>query len=164
MFTFRDLSVNLSFGYRLGGSQYNSTLVNRVENADTRYNVDRRVYKDRWVNPGDHAFFKDIKNTQETQMSSRFVQKENTLECQSIQIKYDFLQPWVKNTWEPNICLSLLIRIIYSAYRASSRKEVSPILFPGDLLLSFSNLLKFQQHEKDDLLYNDRLPPVRDRM
>ena len=52
MFTFRDLSVNLSFGYRLGGSQYNSTLVDRVENADTRYNVDRRVYKDRWVNPG----------------------------------------------------------------------------------------------------------------
>ena len=142
MFTFRDLSVNLSFGYRLGGSQYNSTLVDRVENADTRYNVDRRVYKDRWVNPGDHTFFKDIKNTQETQMSSRFVQKENTLECQSIQIKYDFLQPWVKKHLGTQYLSLSLIRIIYSAYRASNRKEVSPILFPGDLLSLFQQPFK----------------------
>lgn len=29
-------------------------------------------------------------------MTSRFVQKENTLECQSAQVKYDFSQNWIK--------------------------------------------------------------------
>ena len=51
MFMWRDLSVNLSFGYEWGGQQYNSTLINRVENADKKYNVDRRVYEDRWKEP-----------------------------------------------------------------------------------------------------------------
>ena len=44
--------------------------------------------------------------------------------------------------FKPNIYLSLLIRIIYSAYRASSRKEVSPTLFPGDLLSLFQQPFK----------------------
>lgn len=136
MFTFRDLSVNLSFGYRLGGSQYNSTLVNRVENADTRYNVDRRVYKDRWVNPGDHTFFKDIKNTQETQMSSRFVQKENTLECQSIQVKYDFLQPWVKKHLGTQY-LSLSFNTD-NLFRVSSIKQERGIAYPFSRRFTFS--------------------------
>ena len=97
MFTWRDLSVNLSFGYRLGGHLYNSTLINRVENADMKYNVDRRVYDERWKKPGDHTFFKDIKDKSATQMTSRFVQKENTLECQNVQLRYDFTQNWVKS-------------------------------------------------------------------
>ena len=96
MFTWKDLSVNLSFAYRFGGYAYNSTLIDRVENADVKYNVDRRVYKDRWREPGDHTFFKDVKDKTATQMTSRFVQKENTLECQSAQVKYDFSQNWIK--------------------------------------------------------------------
>ena len=47
-------------------------------------------------------------------------------------------------------------------HQAVKRYRLSFI--PEIYFLSFSNLLKFQQHEKDDLLYNDRLPPVRDRM
>ena len=97
MFSWKDLSFNISFAYRMGGHIYNSTLIERVENADPRYNVDDRVYKDRWRKPGDHAFFKDIKDHSATQMTSRFVQKENTLECQNIQVKYDFTQNWVRN-------------------------------------------------------------------
>ena len=96
MFTWKDLSVNLSFAYRFGGYAYNSTLIDRVENADVKYNVDRRVSKDRWREPGDHTFFKDVKDKTATQMTSRFVQKENTLECQSAQVKYDFSQNWIK--------------------------------------------------------------------
>lgn len=93
-FSYRNWSVNLSFGYRMGGFLYNSTLVNRVENANLKYNVDRRVYEDRWKQPGDHTFFKDVKDKRITQMSSRFVQEENTLECQSFQVKYDLPQKW----------------------------------------------------------------------
>ena len=98
-------------------------------------------------------------------MSSRFVQKENTLECQSIQVKYDFLQPWVKKHLGTQY-LSLSFNTD-NLFRVSSIKQERGIAYPFSreiYFLSFSNLLKFQQHEKDDLLYNDRLPPVRDRM
>ena len=37
-----------------------------------------------------------MKDKTATQMTSRFVQKENTLECQSAQVKYDFSQNWIK--------------------------------------------------------------------
>ena len=111
-------------------------MVDRVENADTRYNVDRRVYKDRWVNPGDHTFFKDIKNTQETQMSSRFVQKENTLECQSIQVKYDFLQPWVKKHLGTQY-LSLSFNTD-NLFRVSSIKQERGIAYPFSRRFTFS--------------------------
>lgn len=89
MMNYKNWSLNVSFSYRLGGDIYNSTLVNRVENADLRYNVDRRVYEDRWKKPGDHTFFKNILDRRLTQMSSRFVQTEYALECQSLMLKYD---------------------------------------------------------------------------
>lgn len=51
-FEYKGFSVNTSFYYRLGGQYYNQTLVNKVENADIQYNVDRRMYTDRWDNSG----------------------------------------------------------------------------------------------------------------
>jgi len=51
-FEYKGFSVNTSFYYRLGGQYYNQTLVNKVENADIQYNVDRRMYTDRWTTPG----------------------------------------------------------------------------------------------------------------
>ena len=128
MFTFRDLSINMAFSYRLGGNQYNSTLIDRVENADLRYNVDRRVYKDRWRNPGDHTFFKDVRNTEATQMSSRFVQKENTFECQSVQVKYDFSQDWVRKNMRAQY-LSLAFSTD-NLFRISSIKQERGIMYP----------------------------------
>ena len=40
--TWKQLNLNMNFSYRLGGQVYNQTLINRVENADPRDNVDRR--------------------------------------------------------------------------------------------------------------------------
>lgn len=86
----RDLSVNVAFSYRLGAKLYNSTLINRVENADKHYNVDRRVYEDRWREPGDRTFFKGINETSTTQYTSRFVQNESTFRCSNINVVYNF--------------------------------------------------------------------------
>ena len=141
MFTYRDLSLNLSFGYRLGGYQYNQTLVDRVENANLQYNVDRRVYEDRWMKPGDHTFFKDIKDTSPTQMSSRFVQKENTLECQSIQLRYDFSQQWVKQHLGTQF-LSLAFSTD-NLFRVSSVKQERGIMYPFSRRYTFSLSVTF---------------------
>lgn len=136
MFTFRDLSLNLSFGYRLGGYQYNQTLIDRVENAELRYNVDRRVYEERWMEPGQHTFFKVINDKNTTQMSSRFVQKENTLECQNIQLKYDFNQKWVKQHLGTQY-LSLAFSTD-NLFRLSTIKQERGIMYPFSRRYTFS--------------------------
>lgn len=135
-FNYRNWSINLSFGYRLGGSLYNSTLVNRVENANLKYNVDRRVYEERWKKPGDHTFFKDVKDKRLTQMSSRFVQKENTLECQSIQVKYDLPQKWLmKHLRMQHFSIILSTN---NLFRLSTIKQERGLEYPFSRRYSFS--------------------------
>lgn len=41
----KGFNLNMSFLYQCGGQVYNQTLVDRVEDADLNYNVDRRVMK-----------------------------------------------------------------------------------------------------------------------
>ena len=98
MFRWKNLSMSASFGFRLGGQLYNRTLIDRVENADKHYNVDDRVYVDRWKQPGDHSFFKGINETSKTEMTSRFVQDESTFTCQNVNVSYDFRDnEWLQN-------------------------------------------------------------------
>jgi len=77
------------FHTRFGGDSYNQTLVDRVENADPRYNVDRRVFENKWQQPGDQAFFKNIQDLGQTRVSSRFIMPDNTLSLQSVYLAYD---------------------------------------------------------------------------
>ena len=54
-------NLNMVFKYDLGADYYNSTLAERVEGANPRYNADRRVLNNRWKEPGQHALYKNIK-------------------------------------------------------------------------------------------------------
>lgn len=141
MFVYKAWSLNLSFGYRWGGYQYNSTLIDRVENADYKYNVDGRVFRERWMNPGDHTFFKIVTDFTSSQMSSRFVQKEKTLECQSIQLKYDFDQKWLKQLLRAE-SLSLAFDTD-NLFRFSTIKQERGIAYPFSRRFSFSLSLIF---------------------
>ena len=76
--------------YQFGGQLYNQTLVDKVENADLYHNVDRRVFSDRWVKPGDVSRFKDIKNTDTTRATERFVEDNNVWNFSNVNISYDF--------------------------------------------------------------------------
>lgn len=90
-FTYRGFGVNVSFSYKFGGQAYNTTLVDKVENADLRYNVDQRVLDLRWKKPGDIAQFKGLKNAvkgADTPATSRFIMDENTLRCSSLSLSY----------------------------------------------------------------------------
>ena len=88
---------------RYGAKMYNQTLVDKVENADMKYNVDRRIYTDRWRKPGDIALYKAISEevyvsekqqfaSEKTYPTSRFVQKRNELKISSLQLSYDFFR------------------------------------------------------------------------
>src|SRR5690606_13202071 len=93
---YKQLMVVAYFQTRLGGDLYNQTLVDRVENADPRYNVDRRVLEDKWQNPGDVTFYKSIQDLGMTKVSSRFIMPENMLALQSLFLSYDLSTKWME--------------------------------------------------------------------
>ncbi|WP_343690767.1 SusC/RagA family TonB-linked outer membrane protein [Chitinophaga sp.] len=88
-FHYRKFMMSLNFQTEFGGDMYNQTLVDRVENANPRYNVDSRVFAEKWKQPGDRTFYKSITDWGQTQVSSRFIQPNNVLSLQSIYCSYD---------------------------------------------------------------------------
>lgn len=91
--SWKGFSANFDFRYRAGGYAFNGVLFNKVENitsSQLRFNQDKRALYDRWQKPGDKAQFKNIANSVSTPMSSRFVQKDNTLSLESFRVGYEF--------------------------------------------------------------------------
>ena len=86
----KGFGLSATFSYRLGGQLYNQTLVDKVENASIYYNVDRRVFTDRWQKEGDVALYKSIADKSYTRPTSRFVEDNNTLTLSSVNVYYDF--------------------------------------------------------------------------
>ncbi len=96
LFRYKNFALNTSFSFRFGGQLYNQTLIDKVENADRLFNVDERVFRDRWTKPGDVTFFRGINETTPVYPSSRFVQNESTLTCQNLNLSYDMTtQQWL---------------------------------------------------------------------
>jgi TonB-linked SusC/RagA family outer membrane protein len=86
---YKSFMLEVSFYTRLGGDIYNQTLVDRVENANPWYNVDARALEERWKQPGDQVFFKNIADMGNTLTSSRFVQRENRVELKAVYLSYE---------------------------------------------------------------------------
>lgn len=88
-FTYMGWGIDVSMLYRFGGQVYNQTLINKVENANLKYNADRRVTQLRWLRPGDRAMFREINpRGSETKATSRFVMDENVLQGSSLSLYY----------------------------------------------------------------------------
>lgn len=90
--SYKGFNLSASMRYQWGGQMYNSTLVSKVENADIRQNVDRRLIEGRWRKPGDISFYKALSSTVSTQPTTRFVEDDNTLTLSALNISYDFQQ------------------------------------------------------------------------
>ena len=90
MFVYKKWELNAHLYYKYGGYLYNSTLVDKVENVNPNENGDKRILYDRWNTPGDMAKFKKVSDVSETKPTSRFVEKENYIQLQSLSLGYDF--------------------------------------------------------------------------
>ena len=119
MFSYKDLSLNLSFGFHWGGKQYNSTLLNKVEVTSTT-NVDNRVFSDRWLKDGDEVYFKGI-NDQQTRMTSRFVMSDNVFSLQSVSLQYRWTANYLKQMGIENVRFSLNMSDLF--YISSVKRE-----------------------------------------
>ena len=142
MFRWRDLSLNLSFAYRFGGQLYNSTLASKVENADKRYNVDERVFTDRWQKPGDETLFKGLNNESSTYATTRFVQDERTLIGQNLYVSYEFLNnPWLQKRL--GIRTLTISGDLSDLFYWSTIKQERGLSYPFSRRFSFSLSMRF---------------------
>ena len=109
--------------FETGGDLYNSTLVDNVECADIwKSNVDKRVYTQRWLEPGDVAPLKSIKDRyQVTRPTSRFVQKNRLVNCNSLSLGYEFDPHLINRIGFSRMKLQLNMNEI--AYTSSVKRE-----------------------------------------
>lgn len=97
-FSWKGLQMSMIFQYRIGGQVYNQTLVDKVQDVDPRYNVDKRAYEDRWKQMGDKVRFTSfvvddynvVNTSQVTKPTSRFVEDYNYLSLATLNLSYDF--------------------------------------------------------------------------
>ncbi|HWK07430.1 MAG TPA: SusC/RagA family TonB-linked outer membrane protein [Puia sp.] len=107
---YKGFTIGINLRYRIGGDQFNYALFNKVENigeSNINQNFDKRALYDRWFKPGDVAKYKNINIGSGTGVydglafssslvTSRFVQKENDLIGESINLGYQFInKPWM---------------------------------------------------------------------
>ena len=133
---YKNFTLFTSFMYEFGGQRYNETLVQKVENADVRYsNVDKRVLADRWKEPGDHTFYKDIKDATLTRPTSRFVQDYNVLTLSALTLGYEFEQSWIRNAGLSVLRLEVGANDIF---RCSSVEEERGLSYPYARSVNFT--------------------------
>lgn len=106
-----------------GGQIYNSTLVNKVENINTAYNVDKRVLDGRWKEPGDDADFIRLAPVRlpdgtyeynpKTKATTRFVQDRDELDISSINLYYKFDKSLIKRAGFSKLKLSVNMNDVY---------------------------------------------------
>ncbi|SMO38845.1 SusC/RagA family TonB-linked outer membrane protein [Solitalea koreensis] len=138
-FNYKKISLSIMMRYRAKSDVFNSALLNKVENldySDILNNQDKRALYDRWKNPGDISQFKGISLTTDTPMSTRFLQEENTLSLESINVSYMFQNTkWMKAAGLQNLNLSAFTNDIA---RFSTVKRERGTDYPFARSVSFS--------------------------
>lgn len=90
----KNLSLNISSSFSLGGYIYNTTKVERIERIDPSQNADVRAFTERWQKPGDVVNYLSIVANPDgivnNHHSSRFVEKQNLFSINSINVNYEF--------------------------------------------------------------------------
>ena len=145
-FNWRGLSVSVASQYKFGGQYYNKTLVDKVENANLRYNVDRRAYTDRWQKPGDLAKYKAVTtdvNGSQTKATTRFLMDQNELVLNTINVQYRFEKRYEK--WISKLGLSSASVGLYmeDLFHWSTIKQERGIQYPMSREISMSLNLTF---------------------
>lgn len=85
----KDFSCSIGFTYKYGGVVYNQTLVDKIENQNVAYNLDRRAGEGRWEQPGDVTSYVGFSATgASTPASTRFIMNDNEIRLASLNIGY----------------------------------------------------------------------------
>lgn len=133
--SFKGISLNFSLSFEYGAKTYNSTLAERVEGVDPNNNADRRVLKDRWKQPGDKTFFKNIALKEDvSNLTTRFVQDYNHLSIGSVSLGYDL---------KKNICKKIGLNGLRFSFNMSDIGRFSTVKEERGLSYPFSRQFTF---------------------
>ena len=141
---YKGWSLGMNFRYRWGGQIVLNTLLSKVENiseTSLKYNQDARALHDRWQKPGDIAKFKRIDDTTPTNVSSRFIEDDNTFECKSLYVSYETTTAqWIKNLGLSSVNFRIYMNDLF---RISTVKEERGLTYPFQRSVSASIGLRF---------------------
>ena len=141
-FRYKTFRLGCSFQYGIGGENFNSTVLGKVENIGfASSNVDSRAFDERWRNPGDISFYKDVSDIAPTFASSRFLQDASFLTLGSLSASYDLNQESLKS-------LGFIRHITISAvtnnlFRLSTIREERGTSYPFARTYNFSLRMNF---------------------
>ncbi len=152
---YNGIGLSVTARFLGGGQMYNQTLVDKVENVDMNYNVDKRVLTGRWLKPGDHSLFKRLGKVsvdrdgdgvlethfmQKTRATSRFVQDRNELTIAAVNLYYDFNDKLLDYLGLQRLRLSFNMNDLYTF---SSIRIERGVLYPFSRTMSFSLMATF---------------------
>jgi TonB-linked SusC/RagA family outer membrane protein len=132
---YNGIGLNVTLSFLGGGQMYNYTLVDRVENVDVTYNVDRRVLLGRWQEPGQITQFKKFNSNEVTRATTRFVQDRDELNISSISAYYEFPEKIYKELMLRRLRLSFYINDVATF---SSIKVERGLTYPFARTMSFA--------------------------
>ncbi|WP_299672112.1 SusC/RagA family TonB-linked outer membrane protein [uncultured Polaribacter sp.] len=142
---YKGFGLSVTGRYLGGGQLYNQTLVDRVENVDINFNVDKRVLTGRWNTPGQVTQFKGLgffnkigtftDFTTLTRPTTRFVQDRNELDIAAINVYYEFNKKFLANTKLQRLRLSFNMNEVAKFSSIQIERGTS---FPFARTLSFS--------------------------
>lgn len=109
------------------------------------------------------VFFKSVTNRTTTKASSRFVQKENSLTCRSVNLNYEMNGGWI----EKKLGLEYLSVGVYAedVFKVSTIKQERGVAYPFARKYSLSLTARFKpvkekRYEKDISIYDVSRIPV----
>lgn len=147
---YKGFGLSTTFRYATGYQKYNSTLVERVENVDMNYNVDKRALYGRWKEPGQVAQFKRLGTFQydgdaqayqeKTRPTTRFVQDESLLTWGALNVYYEFQPDVLKSLRMSRLKISFNMNDIATF---SSVKVERGYSYPFARTMSFSLIGSF---------------------
>lgn len=109
----KGIGASLIMTFYGGGYRYNSTIVDMIENTNIEHNVDRRIFSDRWYEPGQEAQYRNGAG-QPTRATSRFVQRNNVMNLSSATIYYEFPYEMIRRMKLSRLRLSIYGSDLYN--------------------------------------------------
>lgn len=123
--SYKGFTANVMVRYVFGRDNFNTVLYEKVENINlekVERNQDRRALYGRWQKSGDITSFKGISLTNETPISSRFVQRENSFSGESVGLGYEFTnRKWMDQAKLSNIRINTIFNDLF--YSSTVRRE-----------------------------------------
>ncbi len=132
---YKGIGLSATLSYLAGCQMYNSTLVDRVENANINYNVDRRLLERRWRTAGQVSQYKEFNSLEQTRATTRFVQDRNELHIAAISAYYEFPKSFYSQLRMQHLRLAFNMNDIATI---SSIKVERGLSYPFARTMSFS--------------------------